>query len=252
MFSAILRPGKIITLAILIAIVGGAWWAWGRIHRSSPASESAALASVRDAKGADAGTPRPGVYQYASGGDERIGLGPLSVGRKLPTTALLVVSPSPNSRVVDLRVSGDHAEGWRVQSSETGLKGIARTIRVGTLGYTREVSGAAVPPVLLRPAKLRKGLAWTSVYKVGAIVFHRDSKVLDRAAMTVGGRPVRTWIIEMHETVTGALHGDETRKEWWSPTLGVDVRVEWHRDLDGTIQNIVSDTLDLKSVDPLR
>ncbi len=252
MLFALFRPGKILTLAILIAIAGGIWWAWGRIHRSAPASESSALAAVRDGKGTETGTPRPGVYRYASGGDERIGFGPLSVGRKLPADALLVVSPSPNSRVVDLRVSGDHAEGWRVQSSDVGLKGIARTIRVGTLGYTREVSGTATPPVLLRPAKLKKGQTWQSIYKVGAIVFHRDSKVLDRATMAVGGRPLRTWIIQTRETVTGALHGDETRKEWWSPTLGVDVRVEWHRDLEGTIQNVVSDTLDLKSVDPLR
>jgi hypothetical protein len=252
MLYALFRPGKIITLAILIAIVGGAWWAWGRLHRSDPPSESAALAAVRDAKGADAGTPRPGVYQYLSGGDERIGLGPLSVGRKLPPNALLVVSPSPNSRLVDLRVSGDHAEGWRVQSAPAGLKGISRTIRVGTFGYSREVTGDAVPPVLLRPAKLKKGQTWSSIYKVGGIVFHRDSKVLDRTTMTVSGRPLRTWVIQTQETATGALHGDETRKEWWSPTLGVDVRVEWHRDLDGTIQNIVSDTLDLKSITPLR
>jgi len=252
MLYTLFRPGKIISLAILIAIVGGAWWAWGRLHHSYAPSESAALAAVRDAKGTDAGTPRPGVYQYLSGGDERIGLGPLSVGRKLPSTALLVVSPSPNSRMMDLRVSGDHAEGWRVQSAPAGLKGIARTIRVGTFGYSRQVSGDAVPPVLLRPAKLKKGQVWSSIYKVGAIVFHRDSKVLDRATVAVKGRPIRTWIIQTQETLTGALHGEETRKEWWSPALGVDVRIEWHRDLDGTIQNVVSDTLDLTSAEPLR
>ena len=50
--------------------------------------------------------------------------------------------------------------------------------------------------------------------------------------MTIGGRPIRTWVIQTKETVTGALHGDEPRKEWWSPALGVDVRVEWHRNLD--------------------
>ena len=69
-----------------------------------------------------------------------------------------MVTPSPNSSSVDLRVSSDHAEGWRIQSSDAGAKGIARTIRVGTFGYTREVSGNAVPPVLLRPAKFRRGL----------------------------------------------------------------------------------------------
>jgi hypothetical protein len=252
MLFAFLRPGKIISLAILVAVVGGGWWAWGRLHRSDAASRSAALATVRDAKGPATGVPQTGVYQYASGGDERIGLGPLSVGRKLPRTALLVVSPSPNSRFADLRLSGDHSEGWRIQTSDAGVKGIARTIRVGTLGYTREVSGDAVPPVLLRPAKFRRGLKWQSVYKVGAIVFRRESSVLARQTVTVAGHPLRTWVIQTRETMTGALHGDETRKEWWSPTLALDVRIEWHRNLDGTIVNIVSDTLELKTVEPVR
>jgi hypothetical protein len=252
MLFAFLRPGKIISLAILVALVGGGWWAWGRLHRSDPASDSAALAAVRDAKGGANGIPLTGVYQYASGGDERIGLGPLSVGRKLPKDALLVVSPSPNSRFVDLRVSSDHTEGWRIQTGEAGVKGIARTIQVGTLGYTREVSGTAVPPVLLRPTKFRRGLQWQSVYKVGGIVFRRESSVVGRQTVTIGGRAVRTWVIQTRETVTGALHGDETRKEWWSPSLGVDVRVEWHRNLDGSIVNIVSDTLELKTLTPLR
>ena len=97
-----------------------------------------------------------------------------------------------------------------------------------------------MPPVLLRPAKLRRGLKWQSVYKVGAIVFRRESAVVGRQAKTIAGRTVRTWVIQTKETVTGALHGDESRKEWWSPTLGVDVRVEWHRNLDGTIVNIMS------------
>lgn len=252
MLFSVFRPGKLISLAILVAIAGGVWWAWGRIHRSEAADRSSALAAVRDGDGPEAGAPRPGVYVYASGGDERIGFGPLSVGRKLPKDALLVVSASPNSKFVDLRLSGDHSEGWRIQSSDSGVKGIARTIKVGTLGVSREVSGNAVPPVLLRPPRLRRGLKWSSVYKVGAIVFHRESRVLDRKVMTVGGRQVRTWVIQTQETATGALHGDETRKEWWSPSLGLDVRVEWHRNLDGTIVNIMSDTLELRSVDPLR
>ncbi len=252
MLFAFLRPGKIISLAILVAIVGGAWWGWGRLHRSEPASRSEALGAVRDAKGQDSGIPKTGIYVYASGGDERIGLGPLSVGRTLPSDQLLVVTSSPNSRFVDLRVSGDHSEGWRIQTSDAGIKGIARTIKVGTFGYTREVSGNAVPPVLLRPAKFRRGLKWQSVYKVGAIVFRRESAVVGRETLTIGGRPVRTWVIQTKETVTGALHGDETRKEWWSPSLAVDVRVEWHRNLDGKIVNIVSDTLEMRSLDPLR
>jgi hypothetical protein len=252
MLFAFLRPGKIISLAILVALVGGGWWSWGRLHRSEAASRSAALGVVRDARGSASGIPAAGVYQYASGGDERIGLGPLSVGRKLPKDALLVVSQSPNSRYLDLRVSGDHTEAWRIQTSEAGVKGIARTIEVGTFGYTRKVSGNAVPPVLLRPAKFRRGLKWQSVYKVGAIVFRRESVVVGRQMLTVGGRAVRTWVIQTRETVTGALHGDEIRKEWWSPTLAVDVRVEWHRNLDGSIVNIVSDTLELKALTPLR
>jgi hypothetical protein len=59
-------------------------------------------------------------------------------------------------------------------------------------------------------------------------------------------------VIQTKETVTGALHGDETRKEWWSPSLALDVKIEWHRNLDGKIVNIVSDTLVLRSLTPSR
>ncbi len=250
MIFAFLRPGRLISLLLLAAIVGGGWWGWGRLHRSEPASFSAALAAVRDATGPASGPPGPGVYRYTSGGDERIGLGPLSVGRSLPTEALLVVKAGPTSRDVEFRISEDHAEGWRIERSEEGIRGAARTIRVGTLGYTREVSGTATPAPLLRPAKFRRDLAWSDTYTVAGIVFRRESKVVGREVKTIAGRTVRTWVIEVRETATGALHGSDERKEWWSPSLGIDVRVEWHRDFDGTIVNIVSDTLELQSVEP--
>jgi hypothetical protein len=252
MLFAFLRPGRLISLLLLGGIIVGGWWAWSRLHRSEPASLAAALTAVRDAEGPENGPPLPGVYRYASGGDERIGIGPLSVGRSLPTEALLVVRPGPTTREVEFRISADHAEGWRIERGEDGIKGVARTIRVGTLGYTRQVSGSAEPPPLLRPAKFKRNMEWSDTYTVAGIVFRRESKVVDRQVMTIAGRTVRTWVIEVRETVTGALHGSDERKEWWSPTLGIDVRVEWHRDFDGTIVNIVSDTLELQAIDPIR
>ena len=180
MLFAFLRPGKIISLAILVAIVGGVWWAWGRLHRSEPASASAALAAVRDAKGDDDRHPGAGVYHTRRAATSGSGSARSPSAASSRRTRCSWSPPSPNSRFLDLRLSSDHSEGWRIQTSDAGVKGIARTIRVGTLGYTREVSGNAVPPVLLRPAKFRRGLKWQSVYKVGAIVFRRESAVVDR------------------------------------------------------------------------
>jgi hypothetical protein len=248
-----LRPGRLISLAMLVAIVGGGWWAWGRLHRSDPASVSDALASVRHAGKAGAGAPAAGVYPLISRGTERIGLGPLTVARTLPATALLVVTAAPGGeREVVLQLSTDHSEGVREHLGADGLYGVYRTLRLGTVGYTREITGEISPPVLLYPKALKVGAKWTSRYAMTGIVFVRDSKVSGKATVSVGGKPVKTWVIDTTETVTGIIHGADHLREWFAPTLGLAVRATFARTLDGTIVNVVQDGFDMASTTPSR
>jgi hypothetical protein len=249
----LLRPGRIIALVMLVGLGFGGWWLWSRIHRSGPPSEASALASVRKAARQLAGVPHEGVYRYDQGGSERIGIGPLTVGRALPARALLAVVPTDRGeRELRFEFSEDHAESWTVRVAGNGWRGQRRSLRIGTVGYGKTIEGDAKPPVLLRPRRLKVGTTWESIYQISGIVFQRRSKVVRREKVAVAGATVPTFVIQSEETLTGALHGDESSTAWWAPTLGVDVRVEWHRNFDGSVVNIVSDTLRLANAAPLR
>jgi hypothetical protein len=249
----LLRPGRIISLAILVAIVGGAWWAWGRVHRSDPPSEAAAIAAVARAKGTLAGMPKAGVWRFSAAGDEKIGFGPLSVARDLPTRALVAVTPlKDGERSVETQLSADHAEAWHVTPSSEGLVGTFREVRVGTVGYTANFSGKTTPSVLLFPKRLHGGQTWKRRYAVTGIVFQRDSKVLRRETIVVGGVAVKAWVVATTETLTGAVHGKDVFKEWWSPELGLAIRTEWRRSFAGTVINLMTLTLTLDSILPRR
>jgi hypothetical protein len=246
-----MRLFRLIPLLILIAIVGGAWWGWKRLHHSDAASVSAAEAAVSKSKATVAGAPRPGVYRYAGNGHERIGIGPLTVARSLPAQALLVVRPlTPTTRDVEWQLSADHIESWQTVTGVAGIRGTSRTLKVGTLGFSQSVSGAAQPAPLLYPRKLKPNQSWSSTYHVSGIVFLRANHVVAEQTMTVAGSAEKVFEIQTKETVTGTLHGTDTFTQWYSPTLGVPVKLAWQRDLDGAVVNILGDTLTLTSVTP--
>ncbi len=244
-----MRLFRLIPLLLLVAIAGGAWWGWRRLHRSDAPSLSAARASVGTVKAA--GVPQGGVYRYSAGGSERIGIGPLTVQRDLPSEAFLVVRPlSAAIRVIEWQLSGDHTESWQTATGITGVRGTARKLSVGTFGARHTVSGAVQPAALLYPRHIKAGLAWDSTYRVSGIVFHRTSKVQGQATLTVGGVPVKVFQILTQETVTGALHGKDSFTEWYAPSAGVPVKLAWHRNLDGSIVNVLTETLTLQSIVP--
>lgn len=248
-----LRPGRLISLAMLAAIAGGAWWGWGRLHRSEPASLSAALATVRLAGKTGTGAPSWGVYTLISSGTERLGLGPLTVARTLPAAGLIIVSAAAGGeRDVTLALSADHSELWRVHLGSDGLYGTYRSLRIGTIGYAREIAGEASPPVLLVPKGIKVGSKWTSRYAMTGIVFVRDARVSGKETLTIGAKAVKTFVIDTTETVTGIVHGTDRLREWFAPSLGIVVRATWGRTLEGTIVNVVQASYEVASLTPSR
>src|SRR5947209_7947388 len=115
MLTLLLRPGRLISLAILAGLGFGGWWGWHRLHRSDPASEVVALRQVRKA-GTAVGKPLVGVYRYKDSGTDRVGVGPVALSRTLPGRALLVVSViAGGGRTIDWRLSTDDSEGWQTK-----------------------------------------------------------------------------------------------------------------------------------------
>jgi hypothetical protein len=117
----ILRPGWLIGLVVLLALIGAGIWVWQSAHSSSPVSEEEALSTFRERAGAAEatrpGVPRQGVYTYRQSGSERGGAGPISIPRSLPDEARYVVAPIPGGFEEELALSEQHVEGVRFRRS---------------------------------------------------------------------------------------------------------------------------------------
>jgi hypothetical protein len=248
-----LRPLRILSILILVGLVGGGYWAWKRVHSSAAASQADALARIRSDPNHVTGLPLEGVYRYQQAGQERIGFGPLTIVRKLPSIMLLSIVPTTSStRDETTAYSGDHQESWRVQSTAAGSLGIRRGLSIGTLGYTTDLAGDAQPPVLLQPRLLRVGTHWQWIATVSGTVFTSASTVTRRGHLFLAGKRYAVFVIQVSETATGPLHGNDQVTHWYAPALGIDLRREWQRTFAGTIVNNISDTLTLLDATPLR
>jgi hypothetical protein len=249
----LLRPLRLISILVLVGLVGGGYWAWQRIHRSDAASQSDALAVIRSDPNQAAGLPLTGVYRYQQAGHERIGFGPLTIVRNLPAIMLVSIAPTAaDTRDYTYAYSSDHVEAWRVQTTPSGLLGIRRALKIGTLGYTATVAGDAQPAVILQPRRLGVGSRWQWITTVSGTVFTSASTVRRRGHLVLAGRRYTVFVIQVSETATGPLHGNEQVTHWYAPALGVDLRIDWQRTFSGTIVNNVTDSMLLVAAAPLR
>jgi hypothetical protein len=248
MVLALLRPGRIVSLALLAAIAVGGWWTWGRLHRSPEASLTAAIRTVKAAP-AELGRPAAGVYRMRLAGTEQIGIGPLTVDRSLPRQALVVVAGAAGGgRQIQLRLSADESESWLVDV--TGRIGRARSLSVGVLGRTHAFAGTAHPAVMLIPPRLRAGTRWRSTFVADQIAFDRTSRVLRVGHYALGGVPFPAYEIEVRETATGALNGTTTTSGWFLPRLGLYGQLTIVRQYDGLIASELHASLTLLSQTP--
>jgi hypothetical protein len=247
MVLALLRPGRIVSLVVVAALAVGGWWTWGRLHRSPEASLAAAIRSVKASPG-EIGRPAAGVYKMRLAGTEDIGIGPLTVNRSLPHEALVVVTGTAGGRQIDLRLSADESEAWRVDP--TGRIGHARSLSVGVLGHAHAFAGTATPPVTLIAPRLRAGSRWRSTFVVDQIAFDRTSRVLQVGHYVLGGIAFPAYEIEVKETATGTLNGTTTTRGWFLPRLGLYGYLTIVRQYDGLISEQLHATLTLLSQNP--
>jgi hypothetical protein len=246
---------RVIPLALLAVIVLGGIWAWREANASVAASLPDALGTVRAADLGEGRSDLPlaGVYRYTASGDERLGVGPLEITRKLPDEALLVVLPEAKGvRSLEWRYSRDSGERWRVVAANRGTNVVFRSATVGVRGFSRDFGGATVP-ALWRPKSPRPGLRWSATYRAGdALAFRRDSTVVRQETITIGDQKVRAWRIDSKERVTGSVDGDLIERVWWSPELDLDVKRTITSDIGGTVSHHLQATLTLQSIAPER
>ena len=124
--------------------------------------------------------PRPGVYVYAQTGYERAKLGPLTIRRKFPAQALLVVSGTGHVVQTEWRYSKQHLEATRVRVTPTGSYTLWQRTRLQLI-VTDDEAHATVPVTLSLPARLHVGQAWTQRYSVNGITTVSRNRIVRRA-----------------------------------------------------------------------
>jgi hypothetical protein len=209
---------------VAIAVVG----AYILVHRSSKATPATAPAVVQASLNPGV-LPRPGVYVYAQTGYERAKVGPLTIRRKFPATALLVVSGSGNVVQTEWRYSKQHLEATRVRVTPSGSYTLWQRTRLQLI-VTDDEAHDTKPVTLSLPAHLHAGRAWMQRYSVNGITTVSRNRIVRRT--TLDGKVV--FVETADSVVSGAHPGTERDVDWIDLSTGLDLRETIDRKVGGS------------------
>lgn len=233
--ASLARPVFLVPLVLLLVLIGaGAWW-WSRAGSSTQVSGEQAARDHGDGPAGRviAGGPRAGVWSYRSGGDETVGAGPVTVDRKIPRSATIVVRPAPGGFWRTLVLSEEHVEASRIRVAPEGEYLEERVTTLTVAGLGRDDRQVLVPPPLSMPRAPEPGDTWTERYRMDDVRVVVRARVLRRGAQKVGGESVPVVLIEKKAMVSGPLEGFRNDRMWWSPDLRMPVRWRITTELDG-------------------
>ena len=251
--SLFTRPFRLIGLLVTIGLVGGGYWAWQKLHSSTPFSQEQALAAFRaeaQAPTAAARIPRPGVYTYRVTGSEKATAGPLAVDRKLPSRAQMIVRRVPGGFETELHLSEEHLETFRYRVNASGTYATDTRTKLTFLRFGRDDRRRLQPAPLDLPASLPVGRSWRSVYKAGDLLVRVSSKVKRSENVSVGSRTFSTSVVSIRSDTSGAHPGHRIETVWWSPQLALPVRQRFDLDIGGIVGLKATATLQLLSARP--
>ncbi len=234
--SRLARPAFLIPLVVvLVLIAGGAWW-WSQAQTSTPVSQAQAgedYGAAADAAPVVPGGPRAGVWTYRATGDETVGAGPVSVDRRLPETAQVVVRAAPGGFWRTLALSEEHVEASRFRARPAGNFVVERVTTVKVAGIGRDDRQMLLPPPLAFPRSMEPGDSWVERYRMDEVQVVTRARVLRSAVVDVGGEQVPVLVIDKKGTVSGPVEGFRDDRLWWSPDLHMPARWEIATELDG-------------------
>jgi hypothetical protein len=217
-----------LVLAAMAVVAIAAAAVYVLVHQSTKATPATAPAVVQTTL-APGVLPRPGVYAYTQTGYEQAKVGPLTIRRKFPAQALLVVSGTGHVVQTEWRYSKQHLEASRERVTPTGSYTLWQRTRL-QLVVTDDEAHATVPVTLSLPAHLHVGQAWTQRYSVNGITTVSRNRITGRT--TFAGKPV--FVEVATSVVTGAHPGTERDVDWIDPASGLDLRETIDRRVGGS------------------
>jgi hypothetical protein len=179
--------------------------------------------------------PRPGVYIYAQRGYEEAKAGPLTIHRRFPPRAILVVSGHGHVVQQEWRYSKQHLEAGRTLVNARGRFTLWNRTKL-VMVVTDDEAHDAHPVTLSEPPHMKVGERWTQSYTVGSTHTVSRNRIVRRELHD--GKPVLVEIAD--STVTGGGHpGTERDVDWHDPTTGLDLRETIDRHIGGSFPYVM-------------
>jgi len=248
-------PTVSVVLAAAVLVAGGAW-AWHAAGTSSEVSVASAVGEFREEGWQPVAAPGPipaaGVYTYSASGTERAHIGPVSIDREIPASARYVVTRTPDGYQAEIRISGEHTEATRYVVGSEWIRAVWRRVDVTFLRMGRDDRRPLTPAVPAIPVEPRVGRSWDIAYSAWKLRTTGTGRVVRRETLSVAGAPEDVFLIETRTHTAGAHGGPRLERMWWSPRLGLPVRLQSDTTLDGSVGYRSRIRLDLTSATPAR
>lgn len=188
-------------------------------------------AAAGPAQPARPGLPAQGVYEYSVTGSEQI-VKAITIDRKLPPTASMMVLHRPDGFETDTKYSREHREQARYALDDAGahLTFAITTIVAGPITTVRE---RAWKPRLLRFPLGAPPADWGGDFTAGDLTLAVTVTAKPDEKVTVGGTPVTAKVYEFDQAITGEYRGTRTETFWYDPASALVLRYRIESDIKG-------------------
>jgi hypothetical protein len=211
-------------LACVLLALGAAWLALFR-DTVEPASIDDALAAYRAQAEAGGTTIPPGVYVYATHGEESIdALGGTS--HEYPARSTISVTTADCGTALRWDVLRGRSTTWTQCKAAGGGETLARVDETHRFFGRTEHTDYTCPDTVARPAQAKPGTTWkVACTTVKGIVERGTGTVVSRGVLPVGDGTVPVAQLRFQTTFSGTIRGSTTREMWVERETGLPIRV---------------------------
>jgi hypothetical protein len=177
--------------------------------------------------------PRPGSYQLAVSGSEKVRFGPVSFcNQKLPAVTRLVVAKaageSPTSFDFDVPYfpdkAGQHDERHIYRYTPKGVYLDYEVATVTCQGVRQSSTTSYAPAQLKASLPLKVGARWSNHGGGDNRTEDGTSRVSRTQLLTIAGERVLTYVIETSTSFTGSESGTRQQTWWYAPSWAMPVQ----------------------------
>lgn len=246
----------------VVVIAAVAYIAWPR--GADPVTEEEALDDFRsqsadedgDATSGDASTPTPGVYTYASSGQEEVKLGVLPTEtRTYPDTMSVVVVPAdPSCFTATVNLLAPHTEDTTYCLDEDGGLRIDSHVKHQQVGAVSPTATMACDPDLLaagdrEPTELSCTLTLSGGPAELTATLAGTAEATDDT-VTVGDEEIDAIAVTVTYEISGDLTGSWHEEVWFAAESWLPLQIERELDLEGLATFTEQSSLTLTDTEP--